>query len=191
MSGSDTSIRTSRLLLRPFSPDDAPALKQAIDENLAHLRPWMEWAMHEPTPLEGVIERLAKYARDFKEGADWVYAVLDGAGERLLGVVGVHVRPAPGTREIGYWLRADCEGKGYMTEAVGALARAAFERHGAGRVEIRCDPRNVRSAAVPRRLGFRHVATLAADATAPDGTARDTMVWALTRDALPAPAGRG
>jgi RimJ/RimL family protein N-acetyltransferase len=178
-----SSIRTPRLLLRPFSPDDAPALKQAIDENLEHLRPWMSWAMHEPTPVEGVVERLARYARDFEEGADWVYAVLDGAGERMLGVVGVHVRPGPGEREIGYWLRGDCEGKGYMSEAVAALARAAFERHGARRVEIRCDPHNARSIAVARRLGFRHEATLQANTVTPAGEPRDTMIWAVTSPA--------
>ena len=170
-------IRTARLVLRPWSPDDAPALKQAIDENLEHLRPWMEWAMHEPTPIEGVVERLTRYARDFEEGADWVYAVLDGSTERVLGVVGVHVRPGPGEREIGYWLRAECEGKGYMSEAVAALARAAFERHGARRVEIRCDPRNARSIAVARRLGFRHETTLEANALTPTGEPRDTMLW--------------
>jgi RimJ/RimL family protein N-acetyltransferase len=47
-------------------------------------------------------------------------------------------------------------------------------------VEIRCDPRNERSAAVPRRLGFEHVATLAGDRAGRDGIARDTMVWQLT-----------
>jgi RimJ/RimL family protein N-acetyltransferase len=137
----------------------------------------MDWAVHEPTPLEGVVERLAKYARDFEEGADWVYAVLDGAGERVLGVVGVHVRPGPGVREIGYWVRAECEGKGYVTEAVAVLARAAFERHGASRVEIRCDPRNARSIAVARRLGFRHETTLPANTVTPAGEPRDTMIW--------------
>jgi RimJ/RimL family protein N-acetyltransferase len=173
-------VRTPRLLLRCFSVDDAPALKAAVDENLAHLRPWMDWAATEPTPLAGVEERLARYARDFEEDADWVYAVLDADDERLLGVVGVHVRPGPGEREIGYWLRADCEGQGYMTEAVAALTRAAFERHGARRVVIRCDPRNVRSIAVARRVGYAYERTRVADTPDAGGDPHARMIWIAT-----------
>ena len=55
----------------------------------------------------------------------------------------------------------------------------AVERHGVACVEIRCDARNVASAAVARRLGYRHEKTRANDITATDGTLRDTMVWAL------------
>ena len=173
-------IRTDRLLLRAVAVADAPALKQAIDENLERLRPWMAWAMSEPTPLAGVEERLARWARDFDEGADWVYVVLDAVDERLLGVVGLHVLPGDGEREMGYWLRGEHEGQGYMSEAVRALTRAAFERHGARRVIIRCDPRNARSAAVARRLGYRHETTRIGDALTPTGEPRDTMIFVAT-----------
>ena len=44
-------------------------------------------------------------------------------------------------------------------------------------VEIRCDPRNERSAAIPRRLGFRLESVLEGDTVAPDGSPRDTQVW--------------
>ena len=43
------------------------------------------------------------------------------------------------------------------------------------------EPRVSRSAAVPRRLGFRHTGTLRADKPMADGTLRDTMVWTLER----------
>ena len=181
MSERTASVRTPRLLLRCFSVDDAPALKAAVDENLAHLRPWMDWAATEPTPLAGVEERLARYARDFEEDADWVYAVLDAGGERLLGVVGVHLRPGPGEREIGYWLRAECEGMGYMTEAVAALTRAAFERHGARCVMIRCDPRNTRSIAVARRAGYVYERTQVDGPPAAGGESHARTIWLATR----------
>jgi RimJ/RimL family protein N-acetyltransferase len=57
------------------------------------------------------------------------------------------------------------------------------------RVEIRCDPRNTASAAVPRRLGYRHVTTLEANVLTPAGEPRDTMVWVQTAAEL-AGAGR-
>jgi RimJ/RimL family protein N-acetyltransferase len=52
----------------------------------------------------------------------------------------------------------------------------------AQRVEIRCDPRNVKSMNVPRRLGYRHVQTLREDTVPPGGAARDTMVWSMSAE---------
>jgi RimJ/RimL family protein N-acetyltransferase len=45
------------------------------------------------------------------------------------------------------------------------------------RVEIRCDPANVRSAAIARRVGLRHARTIPASEITVDGVPRDTMVW--------------
>ena len=73
--------------------------------------------------------------------------------------------------EVGYWLRADAEGRGIMTAAVRRVTRIAFEVDGAERVVIRCHPDNVRSAAVPERLGFRLV----------EVDAQPRMVWELRR----------
>ena len=171
------ALRTQRLLLRPFTVADTPALMQAMAESLAHLRAWMEWALREPSPREEVEARVARWAHDFDAGDDWIYAMFDADGVRLLGSVGVHQRGEAGDREIGYWMRADCEGHGYMTEAVRALTRAAFDRHGARRVVIRCDPNNARSAAVARRCGYRHESTRIADSLTTTGEPRDTMIW--------------
>ena len=55
---------------------------------------------------------------------------------------------------IGYWLAEDRQGRGTMTEAVRALTTHAFDVWRLNRVEIRVAVGNVRSAAVPRRLGF-------------------------------------
>ena len=46
------------------------------------------------------------------------------------------------------------------------------------RVEIHCDPSNASSAAVPRKLGFTHEATLRNHVLFRE-TMRDTMIWSL------------
>ena len=53
------------------------------------------------------------------------------------------------------------DGQGLATEVSAALTRVAFEIDQVDRVEIHCEPQNVRSAAVPRKLGYQHEATLA------------------------------
>lgn len=123
---------------------------------------------------------MARMRDEFYDGRDWSYGVWDSTEREVLGALGLHRRSQPDSLEIGYWLRGDMTGRGYATEAVGALICAAFDELGVQRLEIRCDPRNVRSAAVPHRLGFHHTRTLENDSTTPDGQPRDTMVWELT-----------
>ncbi len=174
------ALETKRLLLRPWQQGDAPHLKAAIDANLDHLRAWLPWAMHEPSPLEVVAARIARFEQDFAAGLDATYGIFARDDGRVLGGTGLHLRIAAGV-EIGYWLDHRELGQGFATEASSALTAEAFRHPEVARVQIRCDPRNQRSAAVPRRLGFRHVDTLTADTHTPGGSLRDTMIWELTR----------
>ena len=173
-------ITTPRLVLRCWEPRDAPLLKDAIDTSLAELQQWMPWATSEPSPVGSLAERIGKFRHAFQSGQDWTYGVFDRDETMVLGGAGLHQRTEPGCLEIGYWIRSSAAGSGLATEAAAALVDVAFRVHRVKAVEIRCDPRNLRSAAVPRRLGFRHVATLPGDRAGRDGVAHDTMVWQLT-----------
>ena len=88
--------------------------------------------------------------------------------------------------EIGYWIRASRAGQGLATEAASALTRAAFDLAAAGRIEIRVDPANATSLAIPRKLGFVEEGTLRQRLHGPDGTPlqRDAVVFAMLRDEL-------
>ena len=57
-------------------------------------------------------------------------------------------------------MRVDAINRGVATETAAALTRVGFEFLALDRMEIHCDVRNVRSAAVPRKLGYVHDATL-------------------------------
>lgn len=181
------SILTEHLLLRCWQPADAPLLKAAIDANLAHLQPWMPWAVAEPSPLDAIVERLKKFAADFADGVDWAYGIFTRSGDAVLGGTGAHSRIAADGLEIGYWIDAAHTRKGYATEAAAAITRVIFTQPRIQRVQIRCDPNNVASAGVPRRLGYRHLETLIGDGMTPAGVPRDTMVWELTRTEFESP----
>jgi len=152
-------IVTPRLVLRCWDPRDAPLLKDAIDSSLDHLRPWMPWARHEPQTVAQKVELLREFRGQFDLGADSVYGIFDAGEERVLGGTGLHPRIGPGGLEIGYWIRADAAGRGFATESTAALTRVAFEVAGVERVEIRCAPENLASAAIPRKLGYSEEAT--------------------------------
>jgi len=53
------------------------------------------------------------------------------------------------------------------------------------RVEIHCDPRNVRSAAVPKKLGFTHEATLRERLPGVEEGWTDLMIWSFFRSDYP------
>jgi RimJ/RimL family protein N-acetyltransferase len=172
-------LLTDRLLVRCYAPEDAAGLKEAIDSSLDHLQQWMPWAIDEPSSAEVIAERVTRFRVEFLAGRDWTYAIFAREGRRILGGTGLHPRRGPGVLEIGYWLRVDETGRGYMTEAVSALTRCAFHLHHVDAVEIRCDPGNAASARIPERLGFRLRERVPGDATTPNGGPRDTLVWEL------------
>jgi RimJ/RimL family protein N-acetyltransferase len=179
-------IETERLVLRCWSPADAALLKEAVDASLDHLRPWMPWANEEPTDLDSRVALLREFRAKFDLGQEFVYGIFDAGESRVLGGTGLHMRSGSSdAREIGYWIHADHIGKGLATESTAALTNVAFVVDGVSRVEIRCDPANVRSAAVPAKLGFIHEATLRRAGIAGDGSARDTMVWTLLVEEFP------
>ncbi len=178
------SIRTRRLLLRCWNPSDATLLKQAIDTSVEHLRPWMPWAEYEPTTLQTKIDRIRNWRGKFDLNQDFVYGVFNPEDTRVLGGTGLHTRLGPHAREIGYWIHKDFINQGYATELSAALTKVAFEIEKVKRVEIHCNPSNVRSASVPRKLGYTFEATLKRRLPLPDSFG-DSMIWTLFDDEYP------
>ena len=172
--------------MRCWEPRDAPLAKEAVDSSLEHLRPWMPWAHQAPQPVEATVELLRTFRGQFDLGQDFVYAMFSPDGAEVVGGTGLHPRVGEGAVEIGYWLRASRVGQGLATESSAALTRVAIEVCGIDRVEIRVDPANEASLAIPRRLGFVEEGTLRRRLHGPDGTPlqRDAVVFALLREEL-------
>ena len=178
-------ISTQRTTVRCWAPDDAPLLKEAIDSSLEHLRPWMPWVANEPEDLSAKVERLRVFRGQFDLGQDFLYGIFDRGESMVLGAAGLHCRIGPGAYEIGYWIRADHINRGLATEVAASLTRVAFEVDMVHRVEIHCDPKNSRSSAVPRKLGYVHEATLRERIRYPDGTYCDSMIWTMLKSEYP------
>ncbi len=177
-------IETERTLLRCWHPTDAEILLQAVTLSLDHLRDWMPWAKNEPTSLEEKVALLRKWRAEFDLDTDYTYGIFSPDEKEVWGGTGLHKRLKGNALEIGYWIRADLINRGLATEISTALTKVAFCANRVDRVEIHCDPANIRSAAVPRKLGFTQEALLRRRATATDGSSIDTMIWTLFHDQL-------
>ena len=177
-------IETKRLLIRCYNPEDAPLLDESVTANVEHLRPWMPWVYSEPEPLEEKVQRLKRFRGLFDLGQDFVYGIFNRENTKLLGGTGLHTRLGDSQLEIGYWLHKDYINQGRVTESTSALIKVAFELIGVHRVEIHCDPGNLASASVPRKLGFTHEGTLRAKTRFLDRWT-DSMIWGLLESEYP------
>jgi RimJ/RimL family protein N-acetyltransferase len=175
---------TARLVVRCYEPADAPLVKDAVDSSLEHLRPWMPWAHEAPVPVEQTVELLRGFRGRFDLGEDFVYGIFAPDESEVVGGTGLHPRVGPEAFEIGYWIRSSRSGEGLATETTAALTRVAFDVSAVARVEIRVDPANAASLAIPRKLGFVEEGTLRRRLHGPDAAPlqRDAVVFALLRD---------
>jgi RimJ/RimL family protein N-acetyltransferase len=178
-------IETERLVIRCWNPGDVYLLREAIEASVDHLLPWISWAADEPRELQERLELLRSNRSKFDRNEEFVYGIFDSEEKRVMGGTGLHTRIGPGGLEIGYWIRKDAVHQGLATETAAALTQVAFEVESVNRVEIHCDPQNVASAAVPRRLGFTEEAILRQRATDAQGRWRDTQLWTLLRENYP------
>jgi RimJ/RimL family protein N-acetyltransferase len=179
-------IETGRLLLRCWSPADAPVLRKALDDCDQHLRPYIPFMKDEPRSLDDTAQWLRGHRAAFDLDQMLRYAVFDRNGETLLGENMLLSRVGPGGLEIGYWIHKDAIGRGFATESTAVLTRVAFELEGMDRVEIFCAPENLASACIPAKLGFTHEATVRRRAHDANGELCDLMIWSLFAEDLTA-----
>jgi len=179
-------IETERLVIRCYEPEDAPLLKAAVDASLDHLRPWMPWARAEPQSLDEKVELCRSFRGQFDLDQNYVYGIFTPDETEQLGGSGFHKRAHEGALEIGYWVAAGAVGRGIATEVTAVQVRVGFEVCGLDRIDIQVEPRNERSLAIPRKLGFREEGTLRRrlDPDGEDEPRRDAVVFSMLREEL-------
>jgi ribosomal-protein-serine acetyltransferase len=178
-------IQTERMILRSPQAGDGAAVNEAERESIDELRPWMPWAQTNKSldDSEAYCRRMqARYL--LREDLAMLMFERDTLGRegRLIGGTGLHrIDWSLRSFEIGYWRRSACARLGYVTEAAWALARFAFDRLAAQRVEIRTDDGNRASWKVAERAGFTLEALLRGDSLTPTGAVRSTRIYARVR----------
>jgi len=95
-------------------------------------------------------------AVDWDHGRACRFSMREKKTLNLVGVVGLETFAHPHQSvELGYWLRRESTGQGFMTEAARSVITWAFSRLNAHRVRVAAATDNHASLGVIRRLGFR------------------------------------
>jgi len=175
----DYPVRTPRLALRPFTPDDLYPLHE-----FHQLPEIARYLHHEPRNRAQVSVLLQAKIAGSSLSADGkalcLAAELAATGE-LVGDCTLFWLSRPHQQgEIGFIFHPGFQGRGLATEAAAALLRLGFDGLGLHRIIGRCDSRNRRSARVLERIGMRREAHLAENEFI-KGEWTDELIYAILR----------
>jgi ribosomal-protein-serine acetyltransferase len=142
------------ICLRPFRMGDAEELFQLTMNSRIYLKEWLGWL---------------DYARNVEDTAGFIQSTLQAMIEtggyprtvaimyrgQIAGVIGFNeINKSSGFGIVGYWLGKDYQGKGIMSKSLEAFLSYGFKVLELNRIEIRAAPGNLKSRALPERLGF-------------------------------------
>lgn len=146
------TLRTERLVLRPFELSDAATVQRLAGERaLADTTV----AIPHPYPDGAAEDWISTHAPGYAEGTQATYAVTLAAGGELVGAIALHIAPAHGRGELGYWVAIPHWNQGFATEASRALVTFGFRELGLHRIQARHLTRNPASGRVLVKLGMR------------------------------------
>jgi RimJ/RimL family protein N-acetyltransferase len=173
-------IRTERLSLRPYRPDDfEAALSYWSREDTTRYIPLGPFTR---ATYGQRLERQMQGTAIAAEGDALVLAVVPDGEDHVVGDMTLHWSSAEHrSGEFGFIFHPDHQGLGYATEASIPLMRMAFEDLNWHRLVARLDARNGASAAVLRKLGLRQEAHLVENEWI-KGEWTDELVYAILQD---------
>lgn len=169
-------IESSRIYLMKHPLSLAPKLFSCLEQNRDRLREFLPWV--DPTRSENDTLKWLQITHDLWEKfCMFDYGIYLKESQEYLGSLGVHTISWENQRcELGFWIRKEFEGQGYISEGIKALEKVCFQMIGFHRIEIRCSGRNALSAYVASRCGYKFEGRLREEALEM-GQFRDTLVF--------------
>lgn len=164
-------FETERLILRPYTEDDAALYYRMSLRNRDHLRRYESGNVAMSLTSE---EHTRKTLRELAEYWDAGTCYFIGAFSKDSDVFVAQLYVGPFSQEpadfiIGYIADRIHEGHGYVTEAVTATVANLFNCLGADQVRIHCDETNERSRRVAERCGFQMKSSFPEEKRGSDG----------------------
>ncbi|OEV03035.1 GNAT family N-acetyltransferase [Streptomyces oceani] len=178
------TLRTERLLLRPFEPRDVPAVHTSCQDPEI-----LRWTTLPEPYTKDLAEEFVGVTSPASWRTDTAYNfgvfTREGTLVGSMGLVSLGLQAPQRQAEIGFWTRREQRGKGYTVEAGRAVLDWAFDELGVERLEWVAAVGNEASRAVALRLGFVMEGRQRARITH-RGTRQDAWVAAL----LPSDCGK-
>ncbi len=172
-------IETHRLVLRPFTIDDADDMfsNWASDPEVTR---FLTWPPHSSADVTRMV--LGSWVSRYGDGGYFQWAIEWKETGTVIGSIAVvKLEEAIESAEIGYCLGRKFWGRGIMPEALRAVMDFLFDTVGLNRITAGHDVNNPKSGRVMEKAGMRKEGVLRASGINNQGI-RDVAVWAALRE---------
>jgi len=147
-----TSIETDRLIIRKMKMDDIDDIFCfTSDPEMLKFTPMYDLSKNK----EGLSQYIKKVLKNYKDGNPEYWAVVYKKINKVIGIVTIDIS-SKHRGDIGYAICRKYWGKGFATEAAKAIIDFGFNTLGLKRIEGACDPRNIASVKVLKKLGMKY-----------------------------------
>jgi ribosomal-protein-serine acetyltransferase len=124
-------------------------------EYLSQWLPWVNYSLQIENTQQYIQAELERYAKNSGFSSGIFY------NKVIVGCLGIHdIDWRNKKTSIGYWIGEAYQGKGIMTSACRSMITYLLTELQLNRVEIRACTANLKSRAIPVRLGFKHEGTI-------------------------------
>jgi len=131
----------------------APEIFAAINRDRTYLKQWLPF-VEMTQDIEDTKRFIKSVSSDNKYKRDEIFSIW--YRESFAGLIGFKDTDWNNRKtELGYWLAEELQGKGIITTCVKKLIAFAFVKMKLNRVQIKVAVGNEKSAAIPRRIGFK------------------------------------
>lgn len=172
------ALRTSRLALGRFFPEDAADLQRlAGDRAIADTT----LSIPHPYTLDHALAWIGTQRREAVRRRSTNFAVRLSSGASLVGSVGLRdIDPEHLQAELGFWIGREWWGNGYATEAAREVVRFGFEELGLNRIYAHHMVRNPAAGQVLQRIGMQQEGVLR-ERVRKWGVYEDVVMYAILR----------
>ena len=173
------TIETERLHLRRPVGSDAGVIFSSYAQDPEVTR-YLVWRPH--SQVETTKAFVAECELRWTDGSGYPYAIaLKNSAEHLIGMI--DLRPKTHRVEFGFVLARAYWGKGFMPEAISAVAAACLNMPTIYRFEATCDVENRRSARAMEKAGLIFEGVLRRYIVHPNISRepRDSLLYAITK----------
>ncbi|MFK8075699.1 MAG: GNAT family N-acetyltransferase [Granulosicoccus sp.] len=140
------------LTLSLLTQQHAQPLFELTDRNREFLKRWFPWV--EFTRFKKDTEKFIEDQNNLYSDKKSMQIVIE-YDNKIIGMTDYHdIDLANEIGRIGYWLGEEFNGNGFMTSVVREMISIGFDEIKLNRIEIWCATINLKSRAIPERLGF-------------------------------------
>lgn len=138
--------------LEETAPQHAAGLLDAVNANREQLSAFLPWvgAMQTVEDFQRYIQQCQQKTAEKLEVSFVIFI-----NDKIVGRIGIHhIQPGNQSGAIGYWLAREAGGKGVMLNCCRKIVEYGFSILQLHRIEIKAATHNIKSQAIPQKLGF-------------------------------------